>query len=1086
MKPFLFLLFPLLGLLPLHAEELPQMIQLNPDGTFRIEDAEFRLQGATENWSLFDNRNLSGKKGECSRNGIKLTGALQVGGETAVLTETVEPTGKNTFRVQFRAEFSNGVKLNSLHGVFQLPRRKLAVYVDGKLVMLPVKNKTVPIAKANAKTFSFTTANGFRVTVSGKPLNLLLQDNSKFGNDTYSVRFKATPDTGIITTSRLMLDLKVEPVATGKVDLARFANAGFRDEIAGDGKGGWTDQGPENDLRMLPPGTLRFGALEFNILDETKNSGRGAIVVSGRNRKFTEPEISLALPENNAGAVNLLHASAWTPKRGETLGVLTAEYADGSSEKIPVISRKHCGNWHNPGDEDGRVVAWSAELPETAVGLYITSFPLKKRAPKSLRFKIVPQNAVWMIAGVTLSAQPIHLVSADSKPLEIRENAQWKRLNYKRTLTKGSPLDFSRLLDAPAGKYGFIRPAADGTLTFENAPDKRIRLYGINLCGSANYLSRKEVDGLADYLAFCGYNSVRIHHHDTRLTNRDYKNVRNSLTLDFEMLDKLDYLVFRMKEKGIYVTTDFHTNRSFRSGDQIPECDFYDQAQMKMLIPVSSAAMENWKQFVRQWLTHRNPYTGLRWADEPALYCVNMINEEPLTLYWNRHKTSIRLYRERFRKYCAERNLPESAASNDNPVFRKFLHELQDAVLSEQIRFVKEELKMKTLVTSLNCGRERPLTLLRERFDAVDNHAYFDHPEFPEKRWALPFFYQQSSAINRMAEVPRDIMPTRLTDKPFLVTEFNYCNPNIYRAEAGPLIGGYAALQNWSALYRFAWSHSDRDIRQLVSAYGFNANNDPMAQLSDRITIAMFSRGDVQTAKTVYSYQVSRNCFEQNQISGFPVEFKTLGLITAIGSMPEDAAGNSPDIIRLSPEDAVNPSRLKNREIAKRWEQANRNKIAISDTGELRLDARKNTFTVTSPRTESVTLKSGNLSAKNLRIKNAEGFQTVSAISLDGKELARSKSILLLHLTNVASSGLKFGNASRRTVHYRGNLPLLVRKGSAIVEFVTDRPCTVTALDCDGMPYDKISGSFHKDFYRFKIDTHSFPGGVMAYHLTRE
>jgi len=56
---------------------------------------------------------------------------------------------------------------------------------------------------------------------------------------------------------------------------------------------------------MLPPGTLRFGALEFNILDETKNNGRGAIVVSGRNRKFTEPEISLALPENNAGADHL-------------------------------------------------------------------------------------------------------------------------------------------------------------------------------------------------------------------------------------------------------------------------------------------------------------------------------------------------------------------------------------------------------------------------------------------------------------------------------------------------------------------------------------------------------------------------------------------------------------------------------------------------------------------------------------------------------------------------------------------------------------------------------------------------------------
>jgi len=692
--------------------------------------------------------------------------------------------------------------------------------------------------------------------------------------------------------------------------------------------------------------------------------------------------------------------------------------------------------------------------------------------------------SVFLPLSAAEQPEMISLRPNETKPLVIRENAQWKRLDYKRIPTQGGPLDFSYLLDAPAGKYGFIRPAMDGTLVFENAPDKRIRLYGVNLCGSANYLSKKEVDGLADYLAFCGYNTVRIHHHDTLLINRN--NAGAELSLDSEMLDKLDYLVFRMKEKGIYVTTDFLTNRKFQPGDQIPECDFYDQVQMKMLIPVSRAAMENWKKFVRLWMMHKNPYTGLRWADEPALYCVNLINEEPLTLYWNRHKTSVRLYHERFRKYCTERNLPESATSNNNPVFREFLHILQDAVLSEQIRFVKEELKLKTLVTSLNCGRERPLTLLRERFDAVDNHAYFDHPEFPERRWTLPLRYRQTSAINRMAEVPRDIMPTRLTNKPFLVTEFNYCNPNLYRAEAGPLIGGYAALQNWSALYRFAWSHSDRDIRQLVSAYGFNANNDPMAQFSDRIAIAMFSRGDVKSAETTYTYQVPRNCFEQNQISGFPVEFKTLGLITAVGSMPEDSTADSSDIIPLSPENAVRPDRLKNKKIARLWEQANRNRIAVSATGQLRLDAQANSFTVISPRTESITLKSGDLAAKNLRIRNAEGFQTIAAISLDGKELAKSKSILFIHLTNVASSGLEFDDASQRTVRYRGNLPLLIRKGSATVEFVSEHTCTVTALNCDGIPYGKLNGNFHEGLYQFDINTHLFPGGVMVYHLTRE
>lgn len=664
----------------------------------------------------------------------------------------------------------------------------------------------------------------------------------------------------------------------------------------------------------------------------------------------------------------------------------------------------------------------------------------------------------------------------------IREDSQWKPLAYQRKRIPGSPLDFSFLADAPAGKYGFIRAAPDGNLTFENAPDRRIRLYGANLCFTANYLTREQADELAEYFIYCGYNTVRLHHHDTLLTDPD---APDSVTLNEGQLAKLDYLLFRMKEKGIYVTTDLYTNRKFKPGDNIPECNLYTQPLMKHLLPLSRAAMENWKAFARRWMSHRNPYTGLTWAEEPALYCVNLVNEEPLTLYWNQDKAVADLYRAAFRKHCAERNLPESDTSNGNPVFRRFLHDLQDAVLAEQIAFVKNELKVKALVTSLNCGREIPLALQRERFDIVDNHAYFDHPEFPEKRWSLPFGYTQASAIGRMATVPRDLAPTRLPGKPFIVTEFNYCNPNVYRAEGGPLIGGYAALQNWAALYRFAWSHSADDIARVVSAYGFNAVNDPMAQLSDRIAIAMFRRGDVESATVTCSYTVPRNSFEQNLITGFPVAFKNLGLITAVGSLPEGSSGSLPSLLRLSPKDAVRPERLTDKKIARLWEQANNDRLAVSATGQLRLDGKANTFTVTSPRTESITLKSGDLAAKTLRLRDAEGFQTVAAISLDGRELVHSGSVLLLQLTDVASTGLQFEDAGKRLVRYRGNLPLLIRRGSATVEFLSDRPCTVTALNCDGAPCGRVEGSLVEGVYRFRADTHLFSGGVMAYHLTR-
>ncbi len=1063
--------------LSLPAAELPDGVQFNKDGSFRVGDAEFIIQNYSPSWSPSANSSWKDRKDKLGKDGLSLSATMRVGTQPAAVTETITPTGENSFSLKFDAKFAEKATVNALHGAFMVPAGAMTITVDGKAVKLPADYKEVSVySNSKAKEVTFEVAGGNRITVSGNPLKLMVQDNRKFGGETFSLRFGATPNSGQMTEAALALDFKVETAKTTPVDLSGAANRGFADEVATDGKGGWTDQGPENDLRMMKPGTVKVDGVPF------KTSASGAVVTAGKMRSFSTPSVSLALPENRAAAVNLLHASAWTPKAGETLGVIVAEYADGTSERVPVIARTDCGNWWNPSGGTNSVIGWTAENPEAQVGLYASSFTLKKAGPKSLKFEIAAPEAIWMIAGVTLSDRPVRFFAVTDKPVEIKANYQWKPLTYKREITKGSALDFSFLADAPAGKYGYIKPTAEGTLTFENAPGKRIRLYGPNLCFTASYLTKEAADQLADYFVYCGYNTVRIHHHDTLLLD---PKAADTVTLSAEQLDKLDYLFYKMKEKGLYITTDLFTNRVFKPGDNIPECDFYDQRQMKMLIPVSRAAMASWKEFARRWMTHKNPYTGLAWGEDPALYCLNLINEETLSNNWSRTPSSVKLYEAAFRKYCDEKKLPRSEASNGNPVFNRFIFELQDAVLAEQIRFVKDELKMKTMVTSLNYISDIPLTLMRKRFDVVDNHSYFDHPGFPVKPWTAPYSYKQASAIGRMAVVPRGLMPSRLPGKPFLVTEFNYCNPNIYRAEGGPLIGGYAALQDWDALYRFAWTHSSASIYNVGGAYGFDAANDPMAQLSDRIAIAMFRRGDVEAAKVTYSYTVPDNCFEQNLTGGFPNSFTNLGLITGIGSLPQDDKNVPKNVIELSPADSVKPELLKDKKIAALWEKANSGKIAESVTGQLRLDGNANSFTVTTPRTESITLKSGSLAAGTLRVRDASGFQTVAAISLDDKAIAESGSVLVIQLTNLSNSGLVFGNEAKKLVTKTGALPLLVYKGTATVELSSASPWKVTALNCDGVPYGPVEGSFKDGVFRFKADTSSFPGGVMAYHLTR-
>ena len=48
---------------------------------------------------------------------------------------------------------------------------------------------------------------------------------------------------------------------------------GFADSVANDRKGGWTDQGPDNDLRIFPVGRHCYGPAVFDVIDPSTNNG---------------------------------------------------------------------------------------------------------------------------------------------------------------------------------------------------------------------------------------------------------------------------------------------------------------------------------------------------------------------------------------------------------------------------------------------------------------------------------------------------------------------------------------------------------------------------------------------------------------------------------------------------------------------------------------------------------------------------------------------------------------------------------------------------------------------------------------------
>ena len=252
----------------LSAAELPETVNFSNNGSFRIGDAEFYIQNYSPTWKPALNSSWQNRKATLNKNGLTLSAVMPVDWRKADVVETITPTGDMEFRLDFQAKFREPAVVNALHGVFQLPAEKMTVFVDGKPVSLPGKYSVMTLlSKSNAKEFRFPAAGGYEVLVSGNPLRLTIQDNRKFDSDTFSFRFGAEPGSGKIKESKLALSFRIIPVKLQPVNLKKTANMDFADEAPGDGKGGWTDQGPENDLRKLKPGTVRTGALSFEVLD---------------------------------------------------------------------------------------------------------------------------------------------------------------------------------------------------------------------------------------------------------------------------------------------------------------------------------------------------------------------------------------------------------------------------------------------------------------------------------------------------------------------------------------------------------------------------------------------------------------------------------------------------------------------------------------------------------------------------------------------------------------------------------------------------------------------------------------------------
>ncbi len=1050
-------------------------IGFDKNGKLMLGDTSLGIVLYTSKWHPVEQEKWSNCKETDFAWGKQIVGVAEVDGNKAEIVQKFYKKERG-FSCTWTIALKKETQLNAVFAGFPLPLPFRRLIVDGKEILLPENyQKLNPYSAKNAKEITFEYRPGGYLTLSSPDgMNFAVQDERHFYQKHFTLRFYFSPAHGKIQSAHLELNASLENTKSFPLEIREHMNRGFADSPELPCRG-WTAQGSENDLHMIKAGRLKQGCLEFQIVDPATNKGRGTIVLAGERRDHTLPrKTKIPCPVGSkAKAIALLHASAWPGMSGSKLGKITVKYQDDTQEEISVKNASDIGNWWRCEPLPNGEIAWKGENPQGEIGLYASVFTLQKESPASIELEITDRNSMWMIPAVSLLSRPVHFRIPEQETIVRQEDKTWIPMEFKNQVVPGSPLDFSFLADAPAGKYGRVKVSPKGTLCFENNPQKRLRLFGVNLCFGANRIKKEFAERFAEELLRRGYNAVRFHHADGGMTER----INSKLCLKADALDRMDYLLAALKKRGIYVTIDFYTSREWKDKKITPSL-------FKAMIPVSEELMADWKEYVRLWLTHQNPYTGMTWGEDPVIVCANLVNEDYIAKYWNINRETQRLYRSLFDDWKKKNGYLNAEAAEKDPRFIQFLQELQQKEYSEMKRFVREELKSKILLTSSNFEYTPLQTELRSRFDLVDNHLYHDHPSFIKKAWGFPKKYHQQPAIARFARLPALMMPTRIFGLPFLVTEYNYCYPNQYRSEAGPLIGSYAALQDWDGLFRFAWSHDPRSIYQVRAMHGFDIVGDPVSQLTDRITAVLFLRGDVSAANTKIAGMIGPQNFTPEFSNYFSQDFMKLGLISQIGTVWNT---RHKDVDYFLTDVARHLGKIPKKTVAEKWNTALRQGVASSETNEIILNSKfPQSLIVTSPYSESITANSGRGGkGKFLKAENLSSFQTISVLSLDGKKLENSASLLLLHLTNKNNSNMKMSQDAK-IIYEQGSLPYLLQRGTADISLNSGNHFQIHALNADGKPLGSVRGTVKNGKFFFKADTGMFKGGTLVYHLKRQ
>ncbi|MBT3378760.1 MAG: hypothetical protein HN742_03985 [Lentisphaerae bacterium] len=667
-----------------------------------------------------------------------------------------------------------------------------------------------------------------------------------------------------------------------------------------------------------------------------------------------------------------------------------------------------------------------------------------------------------------------------------------------------SVVDVSHLVEAPAGKHGFLR--ADGRhLRFANS-DKPVKFWAVN--GGPGGLETPEAMELAArWYRKHGINLVRQH---TVVASVGL--LRSDGTLDPDRLDRYDRWFATLKKHGIYSTWSViypHHGAILRKSDgldakRFAELDAFDKHRdgnkqaivVNDLVNLDRDLQDIMLRYFKVLLEHRNPHTGLVYKDDPALAVVEFQNESNAffhTLNGLRGKDFpiySRMLRRGFFTFVSKKYGSKNAVAKawnsrwdgndkweegelglmapfhwgtDGPQYEfkghvrrcgdyiEFLTKIQRGYYARRQKELRRlGFRAVTVTTAWQGVGSSSLANLYcdSAADMVDRHNYFAGGE--GRHSIIEGKVNNETHLNQPGRGLLNLGLFQTADQPFGVSEWSMMPPAPCKAEAAPLYAFYGlGLQGWDASYHFACSgHRLGDGWPGLSKY---TSHTPHYMGQFPALAFAVHNGHVKEGAPV----AIRNVGDRELYAGRDV----LGQSIAHGSHDEKALGSNvttpPEYLAIGRVAlAFTKGDSRTADVSSYWDK--KKEVLTSNTKQLRWHYGDRFVEVRTPKTQAVIGFVGGKSPRlpDVRLTVKTPFVSLIFTPLDNADLADSKHILITAMARDKQTGSEY-NADWTHLKTVGGPPLLMEPVQAKILFRGPKPTAVNALDVYGVPTGK-------------------------------